>query len=167
MARLLIWFLMLFGGAIAGIWLDLLRCREWLLNPFFHLITLALGALLLRFVLTISRNTGRFLARFGREGDIPRLETNKLVTEGPYSCMRHPMHFGLLFFPLTVALIVGSPSFILLIAPLEMLLIVLLVKFVEEPEAIRKFGEAYREYQRRVPMFNLRPSCLRRLLRHR
>jgi len=29
----------------------------------------------------------------------PRLETNKLVSTGVYDCMRHPMHFGLLFFP--------------------------------------------------------------------
>ena len=36
---------------------------------------------------------------------------------------------------------------------------------VEEPEALAKFGEAYLEYQRRVPMFNLHLDCLRHLFR--
>ena len=78
--------------------------------------------------------------------------------------MRHPMHFGLLFFPWSVALILGSPSFILFIAPLEMLFMVVMIKLMEEPEAIRKFGDGYREYQKRVPMFNLSPTCWRQIL---
>jgi protein-S-isoprenylcysteine O-methyltransferase Ste14 len=74
------------------------------------------------------------------------------------------MHLGLLFFPWSVALILGSPTFILVIAPLEMLFMLVLIKFVEEPEAIRKFGDAYRDYQKQVPMFNLHPTCWRQLL---
>ena len=134
MKRMIVWFLMLVGGPL--LWL----------------------------VMRISRNTGRLLARLGREGDLPRLETNKLVTEGIYATMRHPMHFGLLFFPLAIALTLGSPSFILIIAPLEMLLMIAMIKLIEEPEAIRKFGDAYRDYQKRVPMFSLRPESLRQLL---
>ncbi len=164
MARMVTWFVMLVGGSAVSLWLDWRWARSWLLNPWFHLITLIVGVLLLRFVLIVSRNTGRLLARLGREGDIPRLETNRLVDTGPYGCMRHPMHFGLLFFPPAVALILGSPTFILFLAPLEMLFILTMVKLVEEPGAIRKFGDEYREYMKRVPMFNLRPSCIRQLL---
>lgn len=76
----------------------------------------------------------------------------------------HPMHFGLLFFPWSLALILGSFSFILFIAPLEMLFMVVMIKLVEEPKVIRKFGDAYREYQKQVPMFNLRPVCWRQIL---
>lgn len=164
MLRMLIWIVMLIGGSGLSLWLDWRWFRSWFVNPVFHLVALVVGALLLRFVLRASRYTGRLLARLGREGDIPRMETNKLVTTDVYGCMRHPMHFGLLFLPWSVALILGSLSFILLIAPLEMLFMIAMIKLVEEPEAIRKFGDAYREYQKRVPMFNLRLSCLRRLL---
>ena len=41
---------------------------------------------------------------------------------------------------------------------------VLLILTLEEREALAKFGDSYREYRRRVPAFNLRPACLRRLL---
>ena len=164
MLRMLIWGLMLIGGGALGIWLDWRWFHALFVNPAFHLVTLVAGVLLLRLVMRASRHTGRLLARMGREGDIPRMETNKLVITGVYGCMRHPMHFGLLFFPWSLALILGSPSFILFIAPLEMLFMVVMIKLVEEPEAIRKFGNAYREYQKRVPMFNLHPGCWRQIL---
>ena len=162
--RIILWIVMIVGGSAASLWLDWRLFRPLFLNPYFHMVTFIAGAVLMRLVIIASRNTGRLLARLGREGDIPRLETNRLVTEGVYGCMRHPMHFGLLFFPWSVALILGSPSFILIIAPLEVLLMIALIKLLEEPEAIQKFGDAYREYQARVPMFSLRPSCLRQLL---
>ena len=165
MLRILIWILMLIGGGILGISLDLQWFHSLFVNPLFHLATLAAGIFLLRLVLRASRHTGRLLARLGREGDIPRMETNKLVTTGVYSCMRHPMHFGLLFFPWSVALILGSPSFILVIAPLEMLFILIMIKLVEEPEVIRKFGDSYREYQKQVPGFNLCPDCWRQIVK--
>lgn len=163
-ARIIMWIIMLVGGGALGLWLDWRWFRALLLNPLFHLITLILGALLLRMVLRASRNTGRMLAKLGREGDIPRMETNKLVTDGVYACMRHPMHLGLLFFPLAIALIIGSLTFILFIAPLEMILMIVLIKLVEEREALQKFGDAYEAYRQRTPMFSLRMACLRQLL---
>jgi len=163
--RILVWLVMMIGGSALGLFLD----RRWfpLLQRSvpFHAITLALGALVFWLVMRISRNTGRLLARAGREGDLPRGDTNKLVTEGVYGCMRHPMHLGLFLFPLSLALLIGSPTFILVIAPMEAFFILTMVKLVEEPEAIAKFGDAYREYQQRTPMFNLHPDCLRLLLR--
>jgi len=162
--RIAMWLIMLVGGGVLGFWLDWHWFRPLVSNLVFHAASLVIGLLLLGLVMRISRSTGRLLARLGREGDIPRMETNKLVTDGVYSCMRHPMHLGLLFFPWAIALILGSPSFIMIIAPLEMLFMVIMIKLVEESEAIRKFGETYREYQQQVPMFSLRPSCLRQLL---
>jgi len=162
--RILIWVLMLVGGSALGIWLDWRWLHKLFINPVFHLATLVAGILLLRLVMRVSRFTGRLLASMGREGDIPRMDTNKLVTTGIYGCMRHPMHLGLLFFPWSVALILGSPFFILVITPLEMLFLLAMIKFVEEPEAIRKFGDAYRDYRKEVPMFNFRPACWRQIL---
>ncbi len=149
-----------------GVALDLRWFPQMIRSVWFHLGTLVPGLLLLRLVMIISRNTGRYLARHGREGDLPRMQTNRLVTGGIYGCMRHPMHLGLMLFPWSFALITGSLSFILLIAPLEMLLILVLIRMVEEPEAEKKFGDAYREYKKRVPMFSLKKECLKLLLQN-
>lgn len=162
--RLFIWVLLLGGGGAVGIWLDLRHFPGLLSNPWWHLVSLLFGLALLAVVFRVSRVTGRTLARLGREGALPRMETNRLVTLGPYACMRHPMHLGLLFFPWAVALILGSPGFILFVAPLEMVLMVIMVLTLEEREALRKFGAEYADYRRRVPAFSLRPACLRRLM---
>jgi protein-S-isoprenylcysteine O-methyltransferase Ste14 len=39
-----------------------------------------------------------------------------------------------------------------------------MIKWVEEREALAKFGDAYREYRQRVPFFNFRWACLKQLL---
>ncbi len=165
--RFLMWILFLFGGGALGLWLDTqwAWARALLLNPWWHLLTLAVGVVLLWGVMRVSRYTGRLLARMGREGDdVPRMETNKLVTDDIYACMRHPMHLGLMFSPLAIALILGSPSFIFILAPLEMLIIVALIKLVEEREALAKFGDDYRAYMKTTPMFSLRLDCIRKML---
>jgi protein-S-isoprenylcysteine O-methyltransferase Ste14 len=162
--RILLWVLMLVGGGAAGIWLDLEFFPKMLANPWWHLVSLLLGVSLLGLVFRMSRVTGRTLARHGRVGELPRMETNRLVTSGPYGCMRHPMHLGLMLLPWAVALLIGSVSFLLYIAPLEMLLMVILVLTLEEREVSRKFGEDYQAYCQRVPPFNLRLDCLRRLV---
>ena len=165
--RIIMWFFFLVGGSALGLWLDLqwAWARTLLLNPWWHVLTLPLGALLLWGVLRVSRYTGRLLARLGREGDdVPRMDTNRLVTTDVYACMRHPMHLGLMFFPLAIALLLGSPSFIFIIAPIEMVIMVILIKLVEEREALAKFGDAYRAYMQTTPMFSLRPDCIRKML---
>ena len=159
------WIIMLFGGAALGLWLDVRHYYYILTNIWFHLIIFIPGAFLLWAVLRASKNTGRLLAREGRKGDLPRMETNQLVTTGMYGCMRHPMHLALMFFPLSLALIIGSPTFIIVIAPAEMIFMVIMIRLVEEPEAIRKFGSAYKEYMKQVPMFSFRRECLKQLLK--
>jgi len=161
--RIILWFLMIFGGAAGGMYLDTHWFPRAPGNPLFHLSSIIIGLALAKLVVNSSRNTGRLLARLGREGDLPRMETNKLVTQGYYACMRHPMHLGLFLLPVAAAFIVGSISFILIIAPLEILFMISLIKLVEEPQALRKFGKAYEEYRRQVPMFSLRRPCLKKL----
>jgi len=164
-ARIVIWIVMLFGGAALGILLDFVWFPGLFKNIYFHLITLVPGAGLMRLVMLVSKNTGRMLAKMGKEGETLKFETNRLVKEGYYSCMRHPMHFGLLFFPLSFALIIGSVSFIILIAPLEIIIMIVMIKLFEEPEAIEKFGDEYRKYMHEVPMFNFKWSCIKMLLK--
>jgi len=162
--RVLIWLIFLVGGLMVGVTLDLtLWPKLWRSLPW-HVVSALLGLGLLRLVVQISRVTGRWLARCGRQGNLPRMQTNRLVASGPYACMRHPMHLGLMLFPLAVALLVGSAAFALIVAPIEALLIVAMVFLFEEREARQKFGAEYAAYASRVPAFNLSPECLRRLL---
>ena len=160
--RILLWTIALVGGAIFSLVFDLHHFKSLLLNPWFHLISAFVGIFLLRFVFKIAAVGGKTLARYGRQGDIPRLETNKLVTQDIYGCMRHPMLLGLAFFPLGVALLLGSPTFILFVAPLEAITILLLTLTIEEKEAKSKFGQAYEEYKAKVPAFDIR--CLTKFL---
>jgi len=164
-ARLLTWLALLLGGAGIAIWLDLKLFPELFKNPYWHAVSFALGLLLFFAVVRAASVAGRTLSRYGREGEIPRLTTNRLVKQGPYACMRHPMHFALLFFPLALGLLIGSPSFVLFVWPAEVALMLYLIKTIEEADALRAFGEEYRRYMEEVPAFNLHPECLVKLFR--
>lgn len=162
--RIALWLIMLIGGAVAGIYFDKIYFPELFKNLIFHIGSFTAGYILLRLVLKSARNTGKYLSKMGREGNIPRLQTNRLVTTGLYGCMRHPMHFGLMFFFLAFALLIGSPVFIIIIAPLEMLFMISMIKLFEEKEAEKKFGQAYIHYKKQVPFFSIRKECLKMLL---
>jgi len=164
--RIGLWGIMLFGGIIGGYYIDNLFFVDIHNNLLFHIISFLVGAVILFFVMKISKNTGRTLANFGRTGEVKRMETNVLVKEGIYKYMRHPMHLGLLFFPLAIAFIVASPSFILIISPIEILFMLIMIKLAEEPEAVRKFGDEYLKYKNQTPMFCFNINCLKELLKN-
>jgi len=159
--RILLWLIILFGGAYASITQDI--NNPYFLNITFHLLTASIGLIIIFFAFKASANGGKELTK-GRVGNIPRLETNKLVTTGIYDCMRHPMLFGLTLLPLGWALLLGSPTFILIIAPLEMIFIMIMVMVFEEMEVSRKFGEEYEKYRQKVPMVSFEWRCLKRLI---
>ncbi len=160
--RIILWLFMLIGGAFYAYKID----KNDLLfhSPLFHLLSALIGIFILRLVFRSASNGGKELAK-GRDKTMPRLETNRLVTTGIYSCMRHPMLFGLTLLPLGWALLLGMPTFITLVAPLEMIFIVFMVIVFEEMEVKRKFGDDYRVYSQNVPMVSFRHKCLRRLFR--
>lgn len=156
--RMILWLAMIAGGTAFSL------IRDWHTPLFhdlpFHLITALLGYLILVLAFRAAANGGKELAK-GRTGDIPRLETNRLVTSGLYSCMRHPMLFGLTLLPLGWALLTGSPTFIFILAPLEMLFIIIMVILFEEREVNQKFGKAYQAYKKKVPMVSFQWECLK------
>ena len=158
--RLILWFVLLIGGAIYAFYLD--KDSSLFHNVSFHILTFIVGLFIIKLAFTSASNGGKELAK-GRSSDIPRLETNKLITTGIYSYMRHPMLFGLLLLPLGWSLLLGMPSFIFKIAPLEMLFIIFMVVVFEEMELRKKFGKDYREYAKRVPMVSLKKETLKML----
>ena len=163
--RLFIWLLFLVGGGILGFYLDKIYFESIRNDMVFHFVTFVFGLGVLFFVLRISRNTGRTLAKYGRTGNVPRMDTNTFVNQGMYKYMRHPMHLGLMLFPVAISLLLGSISFILIIAPAEIILMLIMIRFIEEPEAIRKFGEDYKTYAKYTPRFCLKKRCLKALLK--
>ena len=164
--RLGLWIIMLFGGVFAGYYIDNILFLDIHNNIPFHIISFLFGISILLLVIKISKNTGRTLAKFGRKGNVEKMETNVLVKNGIYKYMRHPMHLGLLFFPISIAFIVASPSFILIISPIEMLFMILMIRVFEEPEATKKFGVEYLKYIEQTPMFCFKIICLKQLLKN-
>jgi len=164
MLRIAFWIIMIFGGSIFGYYLDSLMFENVHNKIIFHVVSLLIGVFFLFLVMKISKNTGRTLAKYGRKGKLKRMQTNILTKQGVYKYMRHPMHLGLLFLPFAVAFLIGSPSFILIIAPVEMVFMLIMIRFVEEPYTIRKFGDEYLEYKKQVPWFCFKIKCLKELL---
>jgi len=153
---------MLLGGAMIAISAD--RDSPLFQSYLFHIISGLFGIIVISLAFRAAANGGRELTK-GRVGDIPRLETNRLVTSGIYSCMRHPMLFGLTLLPLGWALLLGSPTFITIIAPLEMLFIIFMVLVFEEMEVKRKFSDDYEIYKKDVPPVSFKRNCLRELFK--
>jgi protein-S-isoprenylcysteine O-methyltransferase Ste14 len=76
----------------------------------------------------------------------------ELITEGPYSIVRHPLYV----FSLIGALGIGLGSENLLVLALVIAFYIFyypLTILVEERKLINKFGDAYREYMKRTPRF--------------
>jgi len=162
--RLLLWFVMIVGGTVYAL------IRDWNTPLFssipFHSVCALFGIVILKLAFNAAGNGGRELTK-GRVGNIPRMETNRLVTTGIYGCMRHPMLFGLTLLPMGWALLIGSPTFITWIAPLEMLFIVVMVIIFEEMEVKKKFDKAYESYAKEVPMVSFKAKCLKTLFTRR
>lgn len=77
---------------------------------------------------------------------------NRMVTEGVYARMRHPQYTGF-FLVVFGEGIVHWPTFVSVVAfPIIILAYTLLAR-QEEKHMLDRFGDEYREYRRRVPMF--------------
>jgi protein-S-isoprenylcysteine O-methyltransferase Ste14 len=77
--------------------------------------------------------------------------TEKIITKGVYSIIRHPQYFGGLLAHIGVCFLLSAWCS-LIITPLIIFLVYLVSK-KEEEELIREFGKEYIEYMKEVPMF--------------
>ena len=77
----------------------------------------------------------------------------KLVTTGPYAYVRNPMLTGVFIFLLGLGLLFRSISLVFIFTPLFILLNVLELRAIEEPELEKRLGMEYLEYRKKVPMF--------------
>jgi len=119
------------------------------------LISMLLGYALLFAGLGIFVQGWRELYRARREG--------RLATDGLYGLVRHPQYTGL-FIGLFGEGVVHWPTlFSVAMFPVIVLAYVLLARR-EERQMVERFGEQYRAYRRRVPMFLPRLGQWSRLL---
>ena len=150
--------LLIFGLTLAavvalGLFTDrVLRVPEVLpgdLGVGIGLVLLVLGAML----------CGWCVLRFGRAKGtpVPFNPPKELVVAGPYVWMRNPMVTGVFIALFGLGLILHSGSIVLIWTPLYVLAHVIELKKVEEPELELRFGQAYADYKRSVPMFIPRP----------
>lgn len=95
--------------------------------------------------------------RRARGTPVPFNPPTELVVVGPYLWMRNPMVTGVFSALFGVGLLLHSPSIVFVWTPLYIVAHVVELKTVEEPELELRFGAAYTEYKRRVPMFVPRP----------
>ena len=109
-----------------------------------HIVAMVLGYAIVFAGATLVADGWRRIHRARRE------ET--LMTDGVYARVRHPQYTGLFLIVFGEG-IVHWPTIVSVAAfPIIVLAYTLLAR-KEERQMLQKFGDEYREYQRRVPMF--------------
>jgi protein-S-isoprenylcysteine O-methyltransferase Ste14 len=94
-------------------------------------------------------NWGRLAMKAHGTNINPTKPTTTIVRSGPYRLSRNPLYLGLTIVYLGLSLAVNSWWCLLLLIPISLLMHFQVV-LREERYLDRKFGETYREYQRRV-----------------
>jgi len=84
---------------------------------------------------------------------VPLNPPPKLVDTGPYAYIRNPMLSGLFILLFGLGFLFNSFSLVFIFTPLFILLNVLELKAIEEPELEKRLGQEYFEYKKMVPMF--------------
>ncbi|MCK4790624.1 MAG: isoprenylcysteine carboxylmethyltransferase family protein [Desulfobacteraceae bacterium] len=157
--RLILWLILAGTTVVCGF----ITYLTLPINPFplwLRVVGVA-GMLLSHFPL---KRTGRLLKRMGASEEWGC--TTKLVTTDVYRCLRHPHHLSIGIFMTSLGLAMGHIWSFLLIAVPQWLWIFGFLFLVEEKELLKKFGEDYAEYRRKVPMLIGDPLCLLEVLSH-
>lgn len=84
---------------------------------------------------------------------VPFNPPSKLVTTGPYARTRNPMLTGVFTLLFGFGILLKSVSLVYIFTPLFILINVLEIKTVEEPELQKRLGRDYLEYKKKTPMF--------------
>jgi predicted permease len=82
--RWIIWAILIGGGITLSIITDFTLRRQGFATTEFRWYGRLLGILIIFTSMVISRNTGKTLAEYGREGNVPKFDTNKIVNKGMY-----------------------------------------------------------------------------------
>jgi protein-S-isoprenylcysteine O-methyltransferase Ste14 len=138
------------GGLLADRWFGLPALLPGIIGETVGVLLLILGAVL----------CGWCVARFlkARGTPVPLNPPRELIVDGPYARVRNPMLSGVFGMLFGLGLLLHSIGITLLFTPLYLLVHLVELKRVEEPELVRRFGTAHEDYRKQVPMFY---PCLR------
>jgi len=105
------------------------------------------------------RQAARYLRTGETSGDIEGIEQGRLVTDGAYGLVRHPMYVG------GIAMFLFEPNVTDVCLVLRILATLYFIwgGLIEERRFRRSFGPAYEAYMERVPRFNILSGILRRI----
>jgi protein-S-isoprenylcysteine O-methyltransferase Ste14 len=124
--------------------------RDWGLEGISRAATIVAGVLLIAAGLSLFVATVKLFARVGHGTLAPWDPPRRLVVEGPYRRLRHPMISG-------VALVLGGETLAFESTGIAIWLAgfvavnALYLPLVEEPSLVRRFGADYERYMERVP----------------
>ena len=118
-------------------------------NPMAHLVSMGLGYAIVFYGATMVAQGWRAIHKARAEG--------RMVTDGVYARVRHPQYTGL-FIILFGEGIVHWPTVVSVIAFPVIIIAYTALARKEERQVLEQFGDAYRDYQCRVPMFIPRPQ---------
>ena len=80
-------------------------------------------------------------------------DTTIIIKKGWFKYMRHPMYFGLAI--ANIGVILWFPSFFLIIFSVISFILCFLSSIWEDKANIDKFGDAYREYMKKVKLWGI------------
>ena len=115
------------------------------------LITIALGIVFVSWS-SKSRKKGQIRGSISKEA---------LVESGIYAFVRHPEFLGHIL--IISALVIISQHWISLIIGVILVILLCFAMIEEEKRNIEKFGEAYKDYMKRVPRINLVLGIMRKM----
>lgn len=113
-------------------------------TPIAHLVAMVIGYSFVFSGATLVADGWRRVHRARREG--------RLVTEGAYDRVRHPQYTGLFLIVFGEGIVHWPTIFSVIAFPVIIVAYTILAR-KEERRMLSEFGDEYREYQRRVPMF--------------
>ena len=113
-------------------------------TPMAHIVAMLLGYTIVFAGASLVADGWRRIHQARRE--------EKLMTDGIYARVRHPQYTGLFLIVFGEG-VVHWPTIVSLAAFPVIVVAYTLLARKEERQMLDKFGDAYREYQRRVPMF--------------
>ena len=152
----LVWLLVFFPGIIWPLYV----------HGILKITAIILGIFVLGFSLLLTSAGGRTLAKTGHQSNHETIWPDKFTDGGIFSCMRHPMHLGLALFPVALSLISGSVPAILS-SGWGVSGALWFVLFIEEKDALNKYGGQYSAYMLRVPPFSFAGKCFKEALASR
>ena len=97
--------------------------------------------------------------RKGRVGE--GINKEVLVESGMYAFVRHPEFLGHIL--IISALVIISQHWITLVVGAILIILLCVAMIEEEKRNIEKFGDAYRDYMKRVPRINLLIGIMRQI----